>query len=36
MNFQNLTIIEMRKHTEEFKNQNPEIKTAEEMLNEMS
>ncbi len=34
-NFEDMTIKELRKLTEQFKDQNPEFKTAEELLEEM-
>ncbi len=34
MNFQNLTILQMQKLTEQFKRDNPNVKTAQEYLEE--
>ncbi len=34
MNFENLTIGQMKELTEQFKKNNPEIKTAQELLEE--
>jgi len=33
--FENMTIRELRKITEQFKDQNPDFKTAEELLKEL-